>query len=88
MSVSGLPIHSVTVGAEETPTPTPTATPTATEPEPTPTPGPTELHTQTTAPAPDATESPGQPGLGVISAIAGLGSALGYLLYRDGSGVD
>lgn len=44
--------------------------------------------TPTGEPSATTTETPGQPGLGVISAIAGVGSAVSYLLTRDDSGED
>lgn len=38
--------------------------------------------------SPTTTETPGQPGFGATAAIAGIGSAVSYLLSRDGSGDD
>jgi hypothetical protein len=46
---------------------------------------PTEV---TSAMTPTTTETPGQPGLGVVSTIAGIGSAVSYLLFRDRSDQD
>jgi plastocyanin len=57
------------------------------EPEPTATPeftgapGDTKSRTES---KPTATEAPGQPGFGIISTLAGLGSTIGYLVYRTG----
>lgn len=91
LSVSGLPIYSITVRSQETPTPTstpsptPTTTQTDTEAENNPTTSPTAMRTPTTGHKPETTDTPGQPGLGIISAIAGIGSVVGYLVCRDKS---
>lgn len=68
--------ENVDVPDEPTPTPTPTETATAT---PTPTPTPTATDT------PTATETPGEdgPGLGVLSALAGLAATVAWLLGRE-----
>lgn len=57
------------------------------EPTPTPTEAPTSTEGSRGS-SPTTTETPGQPGLGVISAVAGIASAMSYLLSRDGSGDD
>lgn len=67
-------------------TPTPTRSPTPTE-TPTPTPSPTETATATPTDRPTPSTSPttGEtPGFGVMTALAGLGSATGYLIHRGG----
>lgn len=76
------PIELGEVIVEPKPTSTPTEAPTVT---PSPTSSQTDTRTQTSISEPEAdtTETPGQPGLGIISAIAGIGSAVSYLLYRD-----
>lgn len=54
-------------------------------PSPSPSPTPSETPTVTTAEPTDQTTAPGQPGFGVLSALAGIGSAMSYLLFRDES---
>lgn len=67
----------IIVVKEPTPSPKPTAAPSPTA---------TETETTTTSmPNDSQTETPGQPGFGVISTLAGFGSAVGYLLSRNDS---
>lgn len=74
LSVDEVTIDTLVVKKQATPTPTPTPTPTKTA-SPT-TPQPTSTGTSPTAEA-------DSPGFGVMTALAGIGSAVGYYLYMN-----
>lgn len=89
LTVNEVPIEPVSVETKSTPTATPTATPL---PTPTDTPTPTsteppdskdEMTAQTTDTDVSPTAEAESPGFGITTAIAGIGSVLGYYLYKS-----